>query len=114
MFTPFGLALPFQRVFGMGHLAAPTAFHQAELEKVEMKVKMPPTSFQDSFNRPPQIIFQPPHVEPETGASVLGEKGMVFVRSAFFCNMAFLSTSRHPFMGRSCLAELELKYHMLS
>lgn len=59
MFTPFGLALPFQRVFGMGHLAAPTAFHQAELEKVEMKVKMPPTSFQDSFNRPPKSFSNP-------------------------------------------------------
>lgn len=32
---------------------------QAVLEKVEMKVKIPPKSFQDSFNRPhpPKVIF---------------------------------------------------------
>lgn len=41
----------------LGQLTVPTSFCQVVLEKVEMKVKTLPTSFQDSFNRPPNSLF---------------------------------------------------------
>ena len=100
MFTPFGWVLPFQRVFGMGHLAAPTGEGGDEGEGATNIIT-------GHFQQTPPNHFPTPHVEPETGASVLREKGMVFVRSRFFCNMAFLSTSTHPFVnGKELLGRL--------
>lgn len=47
--TPSGWVLAFLSVGG-GASTAPPAFHQTGWEGVEVEVKMPPTSFQDSFN----------------------------------------------------------------
>ena len=52
MFTPFGWVLPFQRVFGMGHLAAPTGEGGDEGEGATNIIT-------GHFQQTPQIIFQP-------------------------------------------------------
>lgn len=78
------------RVFGLGHLMAPhcplpgCAGDDGD-EGGDLR-----TPLRDPFSRPPNSLSSPPHGEPETGASVLGEKGTSSARQSPLCPLASL------------------------